>query len=504
MPWWLALAVAAEHHADHDWLVVGGGPVGTLAVAVLLDSGAKNVAWVEPSFERMGRLAAYGSVPANTRSDRLLRVFRSLPALNFDASQERRRERSDGTHPLLSSSDPMGTLPLQASLDALRDGSEALRWHARVVTYAGEVTSLYGSEADGWSTVVQLAPVEVNGTRRRRGEVFVLAEHVILATGAVPRRPPTQLATVLQAAGVRTLEFDDAVAPARMLHQCAPLANASSRTLRGAHFAVVGASHSGMLAARNALTHCDGASVHVFSRGPVRMAEERDGWIKFDGTGLKGDVRDWAMGVLAEQQDLARPVLQGARDTGSAGGTDNAATADGGCAPQVSYDGTITGCDDERGEGERRVDLGSETATLGTRVAERAGILAGGTPRVVMHTDVPHTGDAEADAAELARRLVALRIDALAWTTGFERRRDGPVALPAVSWMGLSIDLVRAAHDGRNGAIAGAPGLHGVGIGFPEWYVDPEGHREPRVGFVNSFVEHMHRVYATYVPSRPG
>lgn len=487
---WLALAVTADHHAHHDWLVIGGGPVGTLAVAVLLKRGAQNVAWVERSFERMGRLAAYGSVPANTRNDRLVNVFRSLPDFSFDASQARRRERSDDG-PLLSDAEPQGTLPLQASLDALRDGSNALRWHARVVPYAGEVISLYGGQADGWSTAVRMAPAEVNGTRRRRAEVFLVADRVIVATGAVPRRPPAQLTAVLDAAGVRLLEFDDAVAPARLSELCAPRTNASdaepalraanstgdgARTLRGALFAVVGGSHSGMLAARNALEVCDAASVHVFSRGAIRLAEEREGWIKYDGTGLKGEVRDWAIEVLDAQRADHMP-LRGA-GMGSPGAGEGVGSGGASCAPQVSFDGTIT----EHCDGERA----GTTATHGEERGEEA------VSRVVLHTDAPHTGEVEADVAELGRRLVGLQIEALAWATGFERQREG---LPAVSWMGVTIDLARAAYDGRNGAVNGAPGLHGVGIGFPEVYTDPEGLSEPRVGFVNSFVDHMHRIF---------
>ena len=92
---WLLYAVVGDHHADHDWLVIGGGAAGTLAVAVLLDRGATRIAWVDPSFEEMGRLAEYGSVPANTRNDRLMTMFRSLAPLNFDSAQARRRARGE-------------------------------------------------------------------------------------------------------------------------------------------------------------------------------------------------------------------------------------------------------------------------------------------------------------------------------------------------------------------------------------------------------------------------
>ena len=48
------------------------------------------MAWVDPNFRAVGRLARYGSVPANTRNDRLVAAFRALPALRFDAAQAAR------------------------------------------------------------------------------------------------------------------------------------------------------------------------------------------------------------------------------------------------------------------------------------------------------------------------------------------------------------------------------------------------------------------------------
>jgi len=56
------------------------------------------------------------------------------------------------------------------------------------------------------------------------------------------------------------------------------------------------------------------------------------------------------------------------------------------------------------------------------------------------------------------------------------------------------IDLQKADYDPHTGQIA--TGLYGVGIAFPEVWVDPEGYREPRVGFANSFVTHLERLLA--------
>ena len=273
-----------------DWLVVGGGPVGTLALAVLLsDARISNVrfAWVDPNFKQMGRLGRYGSVPANTRTDRLLSVFRSLPALDFDAAQARRRAAPNVTR-VLSDGEPLGTEPLQASIDALKDGSDAIRRHRRVYALSGAVTALRGKPGSSWEATISGAATRV-----------IQAQRVLLATGAAPRLPPPALLSAIATRcgefrrTFKLLGFDDVVTPHRLLELVV-----RQPSLRNARFAIIGASHSGMLAARNVVEYANATAVHIYSRGGVRLADERDGWIKYDGTGLKGDVRAWAVEVL--------------------------------------------------------------------------------------------------------------------------------------------------------------------------------------------------------------
>ena len=126
-----------------DWLIVGGGPVGTVALAALIArvTPASMFCWADPRFGAMGRLGVYASVPANTRTDRLLKLFRSLPSLDFEAAQARRR--ANGTR-VLSDGDELGTESLQLSIDALLDGSEALRRLPQVTAIHGSVRELHG------------------------------------------------------------------------------------------------------------------------------------------------------------------------------------------------------------------------------------------------------------------------------------------------------------------------------------------------------------------------
>jgi hypothetical protein len=69
---------------EYEWVIVGGGPCGTFAVASLLQCAAfsgntfgqrgRRVCWVEMDEGHMGRLGRYACVPGNTTAARLVAV----------------------------------------------------------------------------------------------------------------------------------------------------------------------------------------------------------------------------------------------------------------------------------------------------------------------------------------------------------------------------------------------------------------------------------------------
>jgi hypothetical protein len=69
---------------------------------------------------------------------------------------------------------------------------------------------------------------------------------------------------------------------------------------------VIGASHSAILVLRNLYNLASSTHPRLrikwFTRHPLRYAEERDGWIFRDNTGLKGDVAVWAKENLEEDR----------------------------------------------------------------------------------------------------------------------------------------------------------------------------------------------------------
>lgn len=67
---------------------------------------------------------------------------------------------------------------------------------------------------------------------------------------------------------------------------------------RGSRVAVVGSSHSAILALKN-LQELPEVEVVNFYRSALLYAEYKDGWILYDNTGLKGIAATWAREVLA-------------------------------------------------------------------------------------------------------------------------------------------------------------------------------------------------------------
>lgn len=118
------------------------------------------------------------------------------------------------------------------------------------------------------------------------------AKMLVLCTGSAPTRGP------LPVSNVEDIHLDTALSPTK-ISQVLPQDQALT-------VGVVGASHSAILVLRN--LHNLASSTHPslrikwFTRHPLRYAEERDGWILRDNTGLKGEVATWAKDNLEEDK----------------------------------------------------------------------------------------------------------------------------------------------------------------------------------------------------------
>jgi alpha-1,3/alpha-1,6-mannosyltransferase len=128
----------------------------------------------------------------------------------------------------------------------------------------------------------------------------ITANLVVLCTGSSPTTTPLPISgTKIQEIGL-----DSALNPP-LLSQLLPF---DSNTTIG----VIGASHSAILVLRNlyslAITTHPNLRIKWFTRHPLRYAEEKDGWILRDNTGLKGEVATWAKINLEENKLPSSPV----------------------------------------------------------------------------------------------------------------------------------------------------------------------------------------------------
>lgn len=265
-------------------LVVGGGPCGIFAVGSLLKSRAfQHVTWCSDDSFQCGRLPIYSSVPANTRNDFLVDAFQALPSLNFNTCDER--------HVLQAN--PTSTSPLSTSLGALVHATHHLRQRDDVEDLSVRISQLQLGTDKKWR-----ASSEDNAS-------VGTFDSVVLCLGARPSRPAPSTISELNRLGIFLLDHDDAVSP-NFFHG----RQSRKKLVKGKKMIVVGASHSGCLAARNAVLHGGVESVDLLGLDPagIRFAVERDegDWIKYDGTGLKGKVAEWMREELAKEEGRCR------------------------------------------------------------------------------------------------------------------------------------------------------------------------------------------------------
>lgn len=235
-----------------DWVVVGAGPAGILAVGRLLDAGvsAKSILWLDPKFQ-VGDFGHYWySVPSNTQVSLFTKFLQATAAFHYSSCPKE-----------------LTLMPLHAQGHCLLgDVVKPLQWVTRqlcttVAHQKCQVQSLQQAQ-EGWllTTVSQ--------------QTFS-AKNIILATGAVPKK----LSGTLRA---NQIELSTALNP-RLLQALA---------IPKQHVAVFGASHSGVLAMKNLLEA--GCRVTNFYRSPLKYALYQEDHIIYDNTGLKGSAARWA------------------------------------------------------------------------------------------------------------------------------------------------------------------------------------------------------------------
>jgi hypothetical protein len=265
------------------------------------------------------------------------------------------------------------------------------------VAAAGGVTCTslnYVTAADVWSaTYADTTELTSSSRRPPLNTTTITADAVMLVPGAIPRQHPV--------VSMRTIPS---------IQACIPR-HASLLECSEAVVSVIGNSHTGMLIAKNLLELDIGVKLNILYRSDIKHAQDRGGWTKFDGTGLKGTVSTWVTKTLQKEIDSGRVTM--------------------------------------------------------TRVLD---------------------GDDMNDILESVSTDVAI------FANGFQLDYDNLPSIAIDDVAQNSREIYDVSFDGLTGEIVRGRRLFGAGIGFPEYWVDPEGHGESRVGFNVTYFRHLERM----------
>ncbi|KAK0525864.1 hypothetical protein OC834_005000 [Tilletia horrida] len=263
-------ARSARLESPAQVLIVGAGPAGLAAAGVFTDLGlGRSLAWADPVFNGGRVQERYREVPSNTKVHTFLDYARACEVFR---DIEARAEQGNAIQKLAELDQDRGC-ELGRAVDAAQVLIGGMLQRDGVKQIIGEVAAADWT-ADGVWKVTTAA-----------GETF-LAERIVLATGSMPRPSITPPGTSLQ-----PLDLDDVLHPST-LHRVLP--NPSQ-----ARIAVVGASHSAVLALRN-LYNAGVPHLVNFARSELKYAVYKKDYILYDNTGLKGVAADWARDYLEE------------------------------------------------------------------------------------------------------------------------------------------------------------------------------------------------------------
>ncbi|KAJ8063055.1 hypothetical protein OCU04_008298 [Sclerotinia nivalis] len=279
----------ADKEQRYGAVVVGAGPAGLAVVGNLLEQKKGPVLWIGDNRDfGGGRLhQIYRAVPSNTKVK-----FFSMFADALEPFQQITKDSAPpNAYSRLKDLDQEKTCHIAEAADLGLMLGRGLSGFKGVTRFNnGRVRSASWSDANGWN--VKFSRFE-NPSRSASSDLL------FLCTGS----HPTQNNLQLEREGPQRqhyLGLDTCLRPARLLYTLRRNCKGGSDSTRTTTIAVIGASHSAILVLRNL---CEVATLlkkdcHIrikwLTRHELRYAEERDGWIKRDNTGLKGEVATWA------------------------------------------------------------------------------------------------------------------------------------------------------------------------------------------------------------------
>jgi len=250
-------SISQKKKAQFNFAVVGAGPAGIIAVALLRDLGLRDnqILWVDPEFN-VGRLSHYPTVPGNLQNKILIKFLQSVKTFQEISTP--------AIHALLHIYDPEKEYPLQVIIDPLQDITNYLR--TKIISLQSHFSALDFID-DVWQLTID---------NKRYS-----AEHVILAIGSHPRR----------------LDYDNGKKTEIPLDSALDKATLAQLVTKKDIIAVVGSAHSAILILKF-LSELPVARIINFYTQPIKYVTDMGGWNLHQEEGLKGITAQWAKQVL--------------------------------------------------------------------------------------------------------------------------------------------------------------------------------------------------------------
>ncbi|KAI0998173.1 Monooxygenase [Podosphaera aphanis] len=272
----------------YEAVVVGAGPAGIAAVGNLLEQNRGPILWVDEAFQA-GRLhKCYREVPGNTRVKLFVAFADALTS--FRAVVD--KTPGPNAYTLLKALPQDGTCHIAEAADLCLMLTNGLAASDTVHTILGTLSQATWTDSKKWNVHIDVPD------RTASDALQTTSSMLVLCTGSRPITAPLPISQI------EHIPLDTALKPS--------LLSSTLHSDRSAVVAVIGSSHSAILVLRNLYHLAKSTHPHLrikwFTRHSIRYAEQREGWMLNENTGLKGEVATWAKENLEEDKLIRSDV----------------------------------------------------------------------------------------------------------------------------------------------------------------------------------------------------